>query len=213
MSARKIACVALLAAGSIALAACDSGSTAPPTQTSAQSQDNQRGSSAPSETSTSAPKEYKPATSEGPAENVPVPKLPAQASENSAEGAASFAEYYFELINYLVESNDSNPIKKVTSRSCEVCGKSLIDPAARAQVSGKWQVGGGHTFKVVDSFISSKNKAAVSMVYSVASAKFYIRPNELVSTEKSTESMRLSLVIEYDDGWQVQKIVFAEDRE
>lgn len=215
MSARKIACVALLAASSIALAACESGPETPPTPTPAQSQEKPTSSAAPTQSSSSSPKEteeYKPASAKGPAENVPIPKMPAQASENTAEGAAHFAEYYFELINYLVESNDSTPLKRVTSRACELCGEYLIDPAARAQVSGKWQVGGEHKFRVTDSYMSAKNKAAVSMAYSIDEAEFYFIPNELDSTEKSTDSMRLTLAIEYANGWKVQKIIIIEDR-
>lgn len=215
MGTRNIACAALFAACSIALVACDLSPSAPPSATPSQSQGNESGAASPSDSpspSPSASKLYKPATAQSPAQNVPVPKFPELANENSENGAASFAEYYFDLINYLVESNDSAPLKKVTSRACEICGKSLIDPAARAQISGKWQVGGRHEFMVLDSYLSTKNKAAVSLIYSISEAEFYVEPDELDSKEEAVDSKRMTLSLQYDKGWKVQKIVLVEDR-
>lgn len=210
MSARKIACVALLAAGSIALAACDSGSTAPPTQTPTQSQDNQGGSSAPSETSTAAPKateKYEPATAAAPAKNVPIPTMPAVAKNNSDDGAKSFAEYYFSLINYSIETNDVSLIKKVTTRQCQVCGEDIIDPAGRAKQKNMWQVGGKHHFEVIDVYKTANNRTVVSLRYKVDESEFYIMKYKPEAKLESLPSTILALNLLYDQGWKVDSIV------
>ncbi len=64
----------------------------------------------PSFTSTQAPTPkqtaaaYKPATPEGPAENVPIPEMPAAAKENTPQGREAFIKYYFDLMNYTIEA-------------------------------------------------------------------------------------------------------------
>src|SRR5690606_17372460 len=81
----------LLAAGSLVLAGCSSSSPVDPTTplssaptTSIESS----GTATPTPTvpPTTSPAVYKPATDQGPAENVPIPALPDEAKEFSKEG-------------------------------------------------------------------------------------------------------------------------------
>ncbi|MGP4980355.1 DUF6318 family protein [Glutamicibacter arilaitensis] len=204
MNARKIKIAASFAAATLALSGCNAGNAETPMQHPSKETPASPTKASPSPTPTpSNTNEYKPASAAGPAENVPVPKMPAEAQENTEKGATAFAEHYFELINYAVQSNDAEALKKVTSRECEVCGRSLIDPAGRAQLSGKWQVGGEHSYEVLDSYKSSKDKAIVSVRFEVAAAEFYIKPNELESSKKKRPLKVAALGMEYDSGWKV----------
>ncbi len=64
---------------------------------------------------------YKPATAEGPAENVPLPVMPELAKEKSKEGLEAFAEYWYSLINYGYETGDAEPVRAISSSPCSVC--------------------------------------------------------------------------------------------
>lgn len=190
-------------------ASSSSQSSTSPTTTGKESQTI---SPSPSEATASATKtaSYKPGTAKGPAVNVPLPKLPQAAKERTEAGATAFAKYYFDLINYTVETNDAEPLKRNTMRGCEVCGTALIDPAGRAQITGKWQVGGQHHFKVVDTFLPSKDNATVSVRFDVEEAIFYIKPGKIESRSAKVDSSVAALGLKYDSGWKVYVIQFEE---
>lgn len=167
----------------------------------------------PSSAPTSAnSKKYKPGTARGPAVNVPVPGLPIAAKEQSESGASAFAKNYFDLINYTVETNDPEPLKKYSQRKCEICGTALIDPAGRAQITGTWQVGGQHTYKVVNNYKPSKDRATVSVRFEVAESVFYTTPGKVESRNPKTTSEVAALSLEYDSGWKVDAVHFKETR-
>ncbi|WP_354178499.1 DUF6318 family protein [Arthrobacter sp. UYP6] len=63
---------------------------------------------------------YKPATAEGPAENVPLPVMPELAKEKSKEGLEAFAEYWYSLINYGYETGDPEPLREITGSDCSL---------------------------------------------------------------------------------------------
>lgn len=210
MDTRKIACVALLAASSIALTACESGPETPTTPTQSQSEGNQPQGSAPTRSSTSSPtanERYEPASAVSPAKNVPVPRMHDNAKKNSENGAKSFAEYYFSLINYSIETNDVEQLKKVTTRRCQVCGEDIIDPAARAKQKKMWQVGGKHHFEVIDVFKTATNRTVVSVRYKVDKSEFYVTKNKPVASLKSLPTSILAINLLFDDGWKVDSIV------
>src|SRR5437899_770958 len=47
-----------------------------------------------------------PASSKGPARNVPKPELPEAAKQNTKEGFAAFTQYWFDTIAYSLETAD-----------------------------------------------------------------------------------------------------------
>ncbi|WP_417364205.1 DUF6318 family protein [Glutamicibacter arilaitensis] len=207
MNARKITIAASFAAAALALSGCNAGNAETPTQQPSKEASASPTKASQSPTPTPSKKnEYKPASAAGPAENVPIPKMPAEAKENTEEGAAAFAEYYFELINYVIETNDPEPIKPVTSRGCTVCGRSVIDTATLAQRTGKWQVGGKHYASVIDSYKLTKKKAVVSVRYKVDQSKFYIKPNQLESDLEKIPSSILALELSFDGKWITDEI-------
>lgn len=211
MDARKIAVVASLVATALALSGCNDGNAGTPTSSPSSSGTN---SSAPaSKTATPDPSksdEYKPATAAGPAENVPVPKMPASAKENSEEGAAAFTTFYFDLVNYSIETNDAKPLKKVTTKDCIVCGVSIIDEATEAKKLGKWHVGGVHHPKILDSYISGKGLAAVTVEYTADNAEIYLAPYELSSKVDKLEPTTVAVSVTFSRGWKVYEIIGAE---
>ncbi len=213
MSTRKIACVALIAASSIALAACESSPADPPSATPTESQGTSSGSPTPTATQSPTPSEtekYEPATADGPAKNVPVPEMPALAKENSEEGAASFAEYFFDLINYTGESTDSAPIGKLSTEQCQECFESVIDPADHSKSIGEWQVGGDYKISLVDVYKSSKNRMLVTLKFTSEPFKTYMKPNVVVGEYSEVKSTIATLQLLFEGGWKVEKILIEE---
>ena len=98
--------------------------------------ENATSSATPSPTAT-----YKPATAEGPAENVPLPVMPELAKEESAEGLRAFGEYWFSLVNYGFETGDSAPVMEISAQDCERCNTFYAD-LEEGYVNDDWIHGG-----------------------------------------------------------------------
>lgn len=65
---------------------------------------------------------YKPASAEGPAENVPLPVMPEEAKVESKEGLIAFARHWYDLANYGYETGDVEPLKAISGPDCYACG-------------------------------------------------------------------------------------------
>lgn len=84
---------------------------------------------------------YKPATDQGPAENVPVPVLPAKAKEFSKEGLIAFTEYWYSTLGYAFETGDPELMMAVSDPGCRTC-KAMEKTVVAGHSEGKWIVGG-----------------------------------------------------------------------
>ncbi|MGP9528452.1 DUF6318 family protein [Glutamicibacter sp. AOP5-A2-18] len=201
--------VAAIIALTLTLTACSSAPSDMPTTSGSTSQtaDSSKSASVPSKSSNQKSTSFVPASADGPAKNVAIPKLPKQARANSQQGATSFAKFYYELVNYTIDTSDATEIKKYTTRACEVCGNSIIDPADRSKKKGKWHVGGKHHPIVLDSYISGKDLAVVTVEYTADAIKSYAKPNKPLSSSPSLEATRVSMGLEFKDGWKVYRIV------
>ncbi|WP_433123142.1 DUF6318 family protein [Arthrobacter koreensis] len=117
---RQFAAISLALAGALVLGAC-SGSDDP----DADAAQSPSSSVSPSTSSTPSPTPtatYKPASAEGPAENVPLPEMPEEAKVESKEGLVAFARYWYELVNYGYETGDVEPVKAISGPDCFACG-------------------------------------------------------------------------------------------
>ena len=81
-----------------------------------------RSSASPSPTATPTAA-YKPASAEGPAENVPLPVMPEEAKVQSKEGLEAFARYWYEAANYGYETGDVSLVRAISSPDCMTCTK------------------------------------------------------------------------------------------
>lgn len=91
----------------------------------------------PSEPATPEPS---PASSLGPAANLPVPVKPALADENSKEGLEAFTKYWFELFSYGYATNDWSHFDEVTDPGCGTCA-NVTGAVNQIYDSGGWVVG------------------------------------------------------------------------
>jgi thiol-disulfide isomerase/thioredoxin len=69
------------------------------------------------------PKEPDPSTSTSaaPTPTATLPTMPAQASEDSAEGAAAFVKHYVDVFNYAAATGDVEELSRLSAPDCEPC--------------------------------------------------------------------------------------------
>ncbi|MGO4385401.1 DUF6318 family protein [Specibacter sp. RAF43] len=109
---------------------------------------------------------YKPATADGPAENVPVPVLPAAAKEFSKKGLEAFTRYWYSTLGYAFETGNTGPMMKVSDSNCQMC-HAMEQGVIGGHSDGKWIVGGQMIVLSADSpFVptSDGNYQTISMV-------------------------------------------------
>ena len=151
-----------------------------------------------------------PASSNGPAKNWPVPKIPEAATEKSEEGIIAFTEYYFELVDYAVLTYDTKPIKKVTERTCYLCAKQIIDPADGNRGKGGWHVG-GRTDLAVDFAKNTPGNAVSGFTFRREETQVYAKDGKLQSTLPAiTEPRAGTFNLVFNDGWSVVDVQFID---
>jgi hypothetical protein len=101
-----------------------------------------------------------PASSKGPARNLPRPVLPESAKQNTKEGFEAFTQYWFDTITYGLETGDPEPLIESSSQECKMCA-SYSNSIQALRESGDWQV--GPTWRV-RGFISDFTKDPVGRV-------------------------------------------------
>lgn len=152
----------------------------------------------------------KPATAEGPAENIPVPEMPTAAKNTSEEGSAAFLEHYFDLINYALHTYDTEPLEKLTSQSCVPCGEGLIDPIWYHADQGHWQVGGTNHLAVTGATLASENEGLVSFNLEVDAQTIYSAPNQIVEESPASNEVITGVAVLKLEGasssWNVYDI-------
>jgi hypothetical protein len=104
------------------LAACDSGSDDP------------------------TPKEPTSASPTSPTPTASLPTMPAQASEDSPEGAAAFVKHYVDVLNYAAATGDVDELSRLSSPDCDGCQRYITfyrDTYAAGGYfkGGDWRIG------------------------------------------------------------------------
>lgn len=131
---------ALVAVSALVLAGCAGGSPGSEASPDATQSSSTSAAATPTATATATPA-YKPASASGPAQNVPLPVLPAVAKTETKEGLEAFAKYWFELLSYGYETGDVEPLKAVSGPDCAFCN-GLIRNVSDAWADGQWISGG-----------------------------------------------------------------------
>ncbi len=66
-----------------------------------------------------------PASSEGPAQNWPVPDPPDEIYDPTEEGAEAALRYWWELRVYARNTGDTEPLEEFSDEACEVCDSQV----------------------------------------------------------------------------------------
>lgn len=132
--------VAVVAAAALLLGGCAGGAPEPAASPDITQSAVASVSASPTPTATATPA-YKPASAAGPAQNVPLPVLPAVAKAETKEGALAFSKYWFGVLNYAYETGDVALFDELAPASCKSCQqvrKVIVDWHS----DGRWLVGG-----------------------------------------------------------------------
>ncbi|MCC3297383.1 DUF6318 family protein [Arthrobacter sp. zg-Y916] len=136
---RRAAAVFLSLAGVAALSACsdspDPGANAAQSPSASASETASSPSPSPSPSAT-----YKPASADGPAENVPLPVMPEEAKVESKEGLIAFARHWYEVANYAYQTGDVEPMKAISGPDCTACN-GVYSALERWYEGDKWLAG------------------------------------------------------------------------
>lgn len=133
--------VLLITAAALALSACTGPAGAEPSASPAPvASATAIESPTPSPTS-SAEATYKPATEDGPAENVPVPELPKAATIKTADGLTAFGQHWLAAVSYAYESGDLRPLHGISGDGCTVC-REVSKTVNEWMTDGHWIAGG-----------------------------------------------------------------------
>ena len=150
-----------------------------------------------------------PASSKGPAQNWPIPVMPAVAKEKSEAGIVAFTKYWFELVAYSDMTNDTKPIKAVTQRSCYLCAKQIIDPVDKNKALGAWRAGGEIvTSSTLAKLIGNDGLSGFSLQREEMTA--YTSSGEIQGTfPKTVKPMVGTLYLVFENGWHVVDLQFV----
>jgi hypothetical protein len=71
------------------------------------------------------PKEPTSASPTSPIPTATLPTMPAQASEDSSEGAAAFVKHYVDVFNYAAATGDVDELSRLSSPDCDGCQRYI----------------------------------------------------------------------------------------
>lgn len=200
VSARfRLAAVAALAAGTLALAGCQGATPGGSETTTAVATPS--ATPAPTPTPTAV---YKPADAQGKAQNVPVPVKPVLADENSKAGLEAFVGYWFALLNYGYETGDLSVWSTLTKPGCVFC-ENVNSAIAIGYKSDRWQVGGRiSTPSIAAKMVEGSSTQQIIAQVSQETIEFYKADGSVGRTPEPASSTASVVIASFADGaWSV----------
>ena len=167
--------------------------------------------------SVSDPVEYIPASEDGPAENVPEPRLPAEATESSQEGALKALDHFWESAQFARLTGDASALESISATSCDFCSSFAADWRA-AYEEGKWAVSEGDlTYNIREAWTSEEDGTQsldVLFTLSEPSTKIYAEggriEQESANTDESSDWFALMYYDATSQRWEVAWIGLEE---
>ncbi|MHA7264030.1 DUF6318 family protein [Arthrobacter sp. TMN-37] len=157
----------------------------------------------PSAGGTNPAPEPTPASSNGPAANIPVPTKPALADQNSKEGLEAFTRYWFELFNYGYATNDWTEFDSVTDPACASCQR-IRSVVGGIYQDGRWLRGG--EFEILEfstEFQLNASGSVQSFVYNQQRPITYFEADgtELRTDPPPPPAMDVTFALHVDNQW------------
>lgn len=97
------------------------------------------------------PDNFEPATLEHPSRNVPKPRMPGEAKQETEAGAQAFLNYHADATWYAFQTGDTSLVREITSASCERCF-SDYDRIDEIYDKGYWLAGTTETVTILTDF-------------------------------------------------------------
>ncbi|MDK1361177.1 DUF6318 family protein [Arthrobacter sp. zg-Y1219] len=162
-------------------------------------------SASPTPTPTPTAAAYKPASAEGPAENVPLPVMPDLAKQESKEGLEAFAEYWYALVNYGYETGDPEPVRAVSADTCFNC-LSYYRVLDSGYAESDWMMGAKlHLQDVSSNYVETDEGAFQATTLILQDDLHYYGPAGYIGTDpgNSTPAVQLMEAVFTSSGWYV----------
>ncbi len=162
--------------------------------------------------SASSSAKYKAASAEGPAENVPIPQMPAVAKEHTEEGFKAFVDYYFDIVNYSIATRSTDVLAPLAKTSCQMCNRFLETPEYMAK-NDYWATGGEiHSRLTYSSMRTNQHGNIFGEAKLVQKPhKYYKAPRKVSSTGDGTESATWEMTLTpTDGGWIIADMAWPE---
>ena len=161
--------------------------------------------------SSSATGSYEPATSEGPAKNVPVPEMPEAVKEPTEEGLEAAVEYWWEAGYYLQLTGDPGPLESISSEECVIC-ESFVENWREVYDAGGWST--GSTIDIENLVVDVQGDGAGSMIMLINETKPSIhesngeeRTGDTAGQEVDVHWTGYASFDESDGHWIVEELV------
>ncbi|MDQ0094284.1 DUF6318 family protein [Paeniglutamicibacter psychrophenolicus] len=154
-----------------------------------------------------------PGSSKGPAKNWPVPKMPDAAKERTEAGIISFTEHWFDVLEYMYVTNETEQLKEITRPQCIECAENFIDPADGLANSGAWSMGGRLDAKVTLAVVTDSKSGLANFRLDREDLLIYDRNGEYNGKLPGTAKADVgALVLEYSDGWKVVNLQWLDSK-
>ncbi|NUL47217.1 hypothetical protein F7P69_18725 [Cellulosimicrobium funkei] len=167
--------------------------------------------------SSSATGSYEPATSEGPAKNVPVPETPEAVKEPTEEGLEAAVEYWWETSFYLRETGDAEPMESVSAEECAFCVDQVVRFGDIYQ-QGSWvETGPAEVVFEFTKLDADEKGGTTAFLVSEAAAELYRSDGERVleasGVETSGDPWTASAMFDDDAGyWIVDDLKYVGEQ-
>jgi hypothetical protein len=202
-----LAPAALVLAAGLALTGCTHSGAPPNAATSPTAAPTTSAPVATSAAPTPAPSPvYKPATANGPAQNVPVPVLPAKAKEFSKAGLEAFARYWYSTLGYAFETGDAKPMMAISNPDCKPCTamKNIVVPWHE---EGRWIVGGQMFVLTSESSFVEQSDHSYQAIAEVRQQQVkYFRSDKSLSKDMGVKAPVADIVVATHNGEQWQAL-------
>ena len=203
---RTCLCLSLLLAA--ALAGCSQASGDPGTASPSAAPAASSTASAAATPSPTPSAAYKPASAQGPAENVPLPVMPEEAKVQSKEGLEAFARYWYELVNYGYESGDVSPVQSLSDPTCLAC-QNYYEVVTGSYADSGWITAGEIQVKeaATEYVLTSEGRFQVLVVIQQDDMEFH-SPQGYVGVDDGDESpvVQLFEATYADQRWRLEFI-------
>ena len=149
---------------------------------------------------------FVPATESAPAQNVPFPKRPASASENSVQGLYDSIAFVYAAINYLVLTGDAAPLRESKADEKFVASfSSFMDESNESSQNRDWYVSPKVTmsaFTAVPALVKKSVQWTFDLVIDLGPTVVIDgAPAEMAEKVRRTERGLVVTGVRHDNDW------------
>lgn len=131
---------------------------------------------------------------------APAPIMPDLARQQTVEGAAAFAAYWFDLVNWSWVSNETDELASISASDCEYCN-IVLEGTREAQRVGAVQVDGGSSISDLSHAESFSEKHHVfNLLYTENAGRLTLPDGTAHQEWDAVETVPRKVLVVWDDG-------------